>query len=146
MASNAYAATKALIDLLTTAVSPVQCTFGWPGRNVQRECVYSGKVAGPHTDLAFRAGGRRPRLEDLTLDLHVQVHTPGATTADVAARALVIGAIVENTIADNITLGGTVPGLLAATVVGFEQDSGAMDDDAAMSLITYQVALKSQLT
>lgn len=143
--TNAAAAKAALIALLDAlpALDGVQVAYSYPGRNVERECIYGGKVAGS-VQLAAMAGTRVSREEDLVLNLHIEVDKQGeATTEDSDERACALGVVVEELVAGNPTLG--VTGLKVASVVGVELDGG-VDDECATSVLTYQIGLKSYLT
>jgi hypothetical protein len=145
--TNAYAAKRKLIDLL--AASPltdagVSVAYSWPGDDrAGRECVYGGPVTWSTRPLAMRGGGRMPRREDLTVPIHVDVSKPGAEGAEVEARAVEIGTVVEELIAADTTLSG-VPGLQLAGISG-GQLAHAFEDELAFAVLTYQVTFLSTL-
>src|SRR5437016_1393185 len=97
-----------------SGLSGVQVSYIYPGRTVQRECVYGGKVGGPQDQATMRGGSARVGREERALFLlHIEVATPGgpAEAAANEVRACVLGRIVEELIAADGTLGG-VAGLV----------------------------------
>lgn len=149
--TNVAAAKSALVDALVAltgtglALDGVQVAYSFPGRTLQREVIYGGAAIGPVELSAMRgAAGRVKRVERPTLELHVLVTDPGHdTTRETDARASEIGAVVEELIAGDPTIGG-LAGLKSAVVVGMELDGGA-DDDGAESILTYRIELFSYL-
>jgi hypothetical protein len=153
--SNAHAARVALIAALAALTDPgedlagVAVAYSYNSRLLDashREIVYGGKMAGPVGLAAMKGSARLKREEQVGLDLHIEVTTPGEETTSAAdARCAAIGLVVENYLATNPTLGGTVPGLLKATVDNLECD-GFPDDDAAFAMWTYRIVFHSYLT
>lgn len=151
-ATNAAAARAALLGengLLQALPSLAGVTVAYsPPSVTPRELVYGGQVAGPVGLAAMKggAGGRIKREENLSLQIHIRVYEPGQqSTEGTDARAVQIGAAVEEYIAGNPTL-DDLPGLKLAAVEAIDLDPGALDDDGATSLLTLQIALKSYLT
>ncbi len=149
--TNAAAAKKALIDALDAltgtggSLADVQVAYSFPGRTLQREVIYGGVAAGPLELSAMRGSGRVKRIERPLLELHILVTDPGHDTTEVTdARAAEIGAVIEELLAADPTIGG-VAGLKAAVAVGLELDGG-VDDDGAESVLTYRIELLSYLT
>jgi hypothetical protein len=150
--TNAAAARAALLGeagLLQSlpGLDGVTVAYSLP-REVPRELVYGGQVAGAARLAAMKGGaaGRIKREEDLSLQVHVRVHEPGRTTTEATdTRAVQIAAVIEEYIAGNPTL-DSLPGLRLAAVEAVELDPGAVDDDGATSLLTLQIGLKSYLT
>jgi hypothetical protein len=153
MAGTTVAAAKtalvAALKTLTAADQPlagVQVEYSFPGRTLQRSCVYLGSAIGG-VDLSAMRGssGRIKRAERPVLELHIAVSIPGqGTTEATDAEACRIGAVIEEYFAANSDLGGVVSGLKLAAVVGEELDGGT-DDDGAESVLTYQIQLTSML-
>ena len=69
---------------------------------------------------------------------------PGGDTVDTDTRAVALGAVIEDTLATNPTL-GNVPGLLYGGIASAELDYLA-DDDSMSSLLSYEIAFRSRLT
>lgn len=127
------------------ALDGVQVAYSFPGRNPQREIVYGGKLAGPVTPAAMRAGQRVTRREDLALSLHIYVIRPGLdSTEETDTRAAAIGQAVEEYLAGDPTLGGAVDGLKLAVITNVDLDSG-LDDESAITELTYQITLVSHV-
>jgi hypothetical protein len=149
--TNAAAARAALLgenSLLRTlpGLAEVAVAYSLPGA-VPRELVYGGQAAGAVTLAAMKggAGGRIKREENLSLQIHIRVNMPGQTTTEASdARAVEIGAAIEEYIAGNPTL-DDMPGMLLAAVEAIELDPGGVDDEGATSELTLQIALKSYL-
>lgn len=143
--TNAVAFKTALVSMLTTALAPVRVDDAYNGRLEEREYVYVGQIAGLHEPMAFRAGGRLPRQEDLIAHLHVEVTKPNAKTTDTDTRIVAIGQLIEEAIANDPLFGGTVPGLLGAWVSHFQLTSFYMQDGVAASEAVYQITFQSKL-
>jgi hypothetical protein len=147
--TNVVAAKKALIakiaalDLGGEQAGGVQVAYSWPGRNAEREVVHGGLSTFDQNPLAFRAGGRCPRQEDVTVEIHVAVTIPGGSEEDVDTRAAEIGTVIEDAIAADPTLADAL-NLKIARVDGGELESG-FNDDAAAAVLTYRIILKSTL-
>lgn len=130
--------------VLAALLPGVDVTYS-PPRDIKRDLVYGGQVAGP-VELAAMAGGTRvKRQEDLTFPLYVRVWKPGAKTAETAeARAAEIGDVIALYIAADWTLGGLAD-LKKASVSALDLD-GWTDDDGAGSVLTLTIGLMSYLT
>jgi hypothetical protein len=130
--------------VLAGLLSDVQVTYTAP-RDIKRDIVYGGSVAGSVELSAMAGGGRVKRQEDLTLALVVRVYRAGQATTEVSdARAVEIGDVIANYLAANWKL-GSLPSLMKAVVTGVELD-GWVDDDGAGSVLTIAVGLTSYLT
>lgn len=147
--TNAVRAKKALIakivalGLTTADGSDLQVAYSWPGATAEREVVHAGLVTFEQNPAAFRGGGRCPRDEDVTVELHVAVRLPGGSEEEADTRASEIGTVIEEAIAADPTLAGATD-LVIARIDGGELESGSNDDDAA-ALLTYRIILKSRL-
>lgn len=144
VAAAAKAALLGTSGVLAPLLTGVTVAYSAP-RDIPREVVYGGQVVGPVALAAMAGGVRVKRSEDLTLQLHVRVYQPGATTTETTdARAVAIGDVIATYIAGNTTLGG-VTDLKLAQVSGVDLD-GWVDDDGAGSTLTLAVGLMSYLT
>lgn len=145
----AYAVKRFLVDQLgeLPSLEGVQTAYSYPGRTIERECVYGGRSAGSSELAAFSPAGQPVRrTENFTVDLVIWVFTPGESdTAAAEARAVEIGSAVETWIDNNPTFAGDIPKLLKAYVAGFELDSGLTDDGAVAELV-YSIAVQTYLT
>jgi hypothetical protein len=131
--TNAVAIKKALVALLAPALADVRVDYAYDGKRIEREYVYLGRATGPHAPLVFRAGGRLPRREELTITLHVEVRLPAALPEETDERAVRIGDLIEESIADDPQMGGTVPGLLSIMVSHSELLAGFVEDGVSSS-------------
>lgn len=150
--SNAVPFKRAFLALLKTALATagaggtqIRVDDAYNGKLVEREYVYFGHITGPHEPLAFRNGGRLPRLEELTVNLHVEAVVPNGNTTDSDTRVVAIGQVVEETLANDPTLGGTVTGLLGAWMSHTELTSFYMEDGKAASAAVFQISVQSKL-
>ena len=144
--SNASAVKLALLGALKTALAPVRIDHGYNGRLAEREYAYFGHTTSPKEPLAFRGGGRLPRMEEATLTLHLEVLYPNATTEDTEARANELGDLIEDTIAADPTgssLG--VTGLLAVWVSNSTCTSFYPSDGMAATEVVYTITAQSNL-
>src|SRR4051794_29190105 len=63
----------------------VQVTFGWPGRNPEREWMFFGDINWASEDWA--PYGARHREENYTIDLIINIQAPGGQDSEVEATA-----------------------------------------------------------
>lgn len=151
--TNAVLAKTALLALFKTTLATageggkqVRVDDAYNSRLQEREYLYFGHIVGPQEPLAFRAGGRMPRLEELTVDLHVEVSKPTATTIDTDLRVTAIGQLIENALAaDPTQVPLAVPGLMAVWISNFTLTSFYPSDGVAASEGVYQISIQSQL-
>lgn len=146
--TRAYALKRLLIDRIDAlpALKGVQVKYTYPGRDLERECVFGGKVVAEMQPAAMRHGGLQPRTETIQLSLHLYVMNPGEDNADATeARIVEIGTAVEEFIAGNPVLADDLPGLQSIWVSGYELESG-LDDEDAISSLDYQITALSYLT
>lgn len=150
----AYAAKARVIALLQAEVglqgAETKISHSYDGKlhAAYREYLYAGKVSGNVTLAAMKGGSgvRIRRQEQLSMPLHIMVSKPGEETTEAAeARAVALGAYVEEVIALDPLLGSTVTGLLKATIDDLDLDSG-VDDDGAFADLTYTIGFMSHIT
>jgi len=145
-ATNAVAVKLALVKLVEgLQLGDVQVGYG-PPPNPERDFIYPGAIRGPQEPATMRGGGILPRIEHLTLQLHIVVTRPGATSEEVLqaeTRATELAGDIIRAVAADPKLNG-LPGLLAIVSAGVELDSGA-DDDAASAWMTLRFEAKSHL-
>ena len=107
--STIVAVKQALVTDFTalSGMSNVSVSYAHPGERGGKEIVYCGNVrSGEHDPVALRAG-RRLREENYDLDIHVVVSGTKLTEDGSETRALELGKLVEEHIADNPKLGVT---------------------------------------
>jgi len=144
--TNAVAVKTALLSLFRAAIAPVRIDDAYFGRLEEREYVYFGHITAVQEPFAFRAGARQPRLEELTIPLHLEVVKPAAFTADTDARIGVIGREVEEALAADPTQAALgVPGLMAAWISAATLTSFYPSDGMAASELVYTITAQSDL-
>jgi hypothetical protein len=147
----AVAAKKALFDALvakTGAGQPldrVQVAYSYPGKTMQRECIYFGRLRIDQTLSTFASpnvgAGRQPRTEIATITVVVVTKNIKHDQYAADARAVEIGTVLEELLAGNPTGDGA---LLVQT-----PDSGELeplfDDEGVYAQLTYSVTVRSEL-
>lgn len=145
-ATNAVAVKLALVELIRgLPLGDVQVGYG-PPANPERDFIYAGAIRGSQQPATMRGGGILPRIEDLTLQLHIVVTRSGATSEEVLqaeTRATELAGDIIRAVAADPKL-DDLPGLLAIVSAGVELDSGA-DDDASSAWMTLRFDAKSHL-
>lgn len=142
--ASAKAALLGENGVLAPLLSGVKVSYS-PPRDLLREAVWGGRVAGPVALKGFAGSVRVKRSEELSLQLHVRVWTPGQKTAEtVEARAAAIGDVIALYLAANWTI-GDLANLKSATVSALDLDSWT-DDDGAGAVLTMTVDLMSYLS
>jgi len=145
--TNAVRCKRALIDRVKVLLgSDVQVEYAFPGRTIQREAVWAGKVTFSQDLATMRGGGRASREERLIVNLHIGVEQPGGDEEvyDAELRAADISQTIEDYLAANPTLEG-LSGLLVAAVAEGELDQG-VDDDFVGCELMLRVAFHCHLT
>lgn len=142
--TNTAVAKLALLDHLRAlpGLQGVQIAYGYPARDLEREVIYGG--AGRYSRTINAMGGGMGGLsyqETVTVDLHIQVRIPGGEVEQAEARAIELGAEVEEFLGANPRL-SELPGLLYGGVTGGELGY-ALDDDAVTSALQLSVEFTS---
>lgn len=143
------AARQALVAALDalSALDGIPVSYSYAAKladGSNREFIYGGGSSEATVAQSAMKGptGRIKRDESATWALHVMVVKPGEVTTEAGdARAVAIGTVIENYIAANPTLGGTV---LFARISSWSLTSN-FDDDATYSLLSYSIAIESYL-
>lgn len=132
------------LDALS-ALDGVDVIYAWKfDHELPRERIFTNRARATHTPASLKAG-RTFRNEQMTFDLVVRVEGVDMTAAETDTRALVIGAVVEEYVADNRTLGGAVTGLNWIVVSGLELNN-LSNDRGNLSELTYSIAYDARLT
>lgn len=87
-------------------LAEVQVFYSWPADVQQAEAIYFGEARGEHTYPVLKSG-RKPRQENYSLDIFIDVAGSGASSRETEERAWALASEVEDTIADDPTLGLT---------------------------------------
>lgn len=145
-ASRVVAVRSALIDALAALASldGVVVEYAWRFGSTDRERIFTGRARATHGPASLKSG-RTHRNERMTFDLVVLVEKVDGTQEEADERALVLGAVVEEYVADNNTLGGTVSGLNWITVSGVELN-GLANDRGHLAELTYSLTYDARLT
>ncbi|RSD26349.1 hypothetical protein [Amycolatopsis eburnea] len=147
----AVTAKKALVDALAAQTGPglplekIQVAYGNPGKYMQRECIFFGRVRIDQTLSTFASpsvgGGRQPRTEIATLSVYVAVRKIKSDVYAAELRAAELGTVLEELLAGDPTGGGQV---LVQTVESGDIES-SFDDEGADAVLTYSVTVRSEL-
>ena len=142
----ASALRSALVDALAPLIAPVKISYGSPGKLGRTEGVWLGtardtSLDSDHEPAALR-GGRVRRRETLRTDVVFEVMSKN-TPREAEARAVALGTLLEEYLADNPTVGG-VPTLLWCVVEGIELDTTESADGPRCVLI-YTLSAMSDL-
>lgn len=122
----------------------VKVSFADPGENALKENIWFGRISdNDHDPVALKAGRRR-REENFTLEINVEVGGTRLTPERCETRALALGLLIEEYIADNPKLDGTVDGLLFAVVSGMELFT-SQTTDGPLTRHTIDVDVKARL-
>lgn len=139
---------RAVVAGIKTAVADksVSVTYGWEGSDEtrRRAQVFTNRALATHDVAALRAG-RNYRDERMDFDIVVLVMGVNKSTAETDERALVLGKVVEEFIADrkNNELG--VAGLQWIRVSSMELNNG-FTPAGTITEITYTVTYQARLT
>lgn len=90
--SNLVAALQAMTGV-GGLLAQVQVTYGWGGRDLEREWVFLGDIA--WSDESWGPLGDLQRQEDYTIHLVINVADPGFTDSDAESRAFALLAVIE---------------------------------------------------
>jgi hypothetical protein len=146
---NVVAGKQALVAALADTLPDCTVGYSYVGKlhAGARDYVYLGNSTEAEVALAAyrnETSGRYRRQEEAPVEVCVNITRKGESTAEAGeVRAAEVGALIENYIASNPTLG--VPGLLIAKIVGFKLNSTA-DDDGTYTNLDYSVLFQSDLT
>lgn len=147
-ASIVVAVRKAVIAGIKAALNDpkVSVTYGYQGADDdrRREQVWTDRVRSTHEPAGLKAG-RNFRDETLDFDVVVLVAGVGKPPEDTDTRALQIGAVVEEFLADRKSNELGVPGLNWLRVTGFELNNGYAPK-GSLSEIRYAVRYNARLT
>lgn len=145
--SRVVAVRSALIDGLAAVggLSTVDVIYAWKfDQELPRERIFTSRVRATHEPASLKSG-RTFRNERVTFDLVVRVEKVDGTAEEADERALVIGALVEEYVADNRTLGGSVSGLNWVVVSGMELNN-LSNDRGNLSELVYAITYDARLT
>jgi hypothetical protein len=143
---------QAVVDGIKTALNDesVSVTYGWQGSSddARREQVFTNNARAEHEPAGLKTG-RNFRNETMTFDIVVLAVGPAAKPEEVDARALDIGQVVEEFIADHKGNELGIFGLkwLFMTDMSLVNRIGqAADGDGSATELTYTVRYSARLT
>lgn len=145
--SNIVAVKRQLIAVLPGLLGVVgDYSYVGSHHDGERDYLYLGnRASGPTTAAAMAGGTRFVREEHLDFSLAIVSRTPGEETVEAAeARVVELGALAEEYLAANWTLGGGIEGLLKVQIMSAELES-AVDDDGASALLTLSLRADSHV-
>ncbi len=120
--STIPAVCTAIVTAVTAALPGVQVTDGKPPDSLlARESIFIGDISGTH-DIPVMKAGRKQRQEEYEVEVWVWVAKARGTIADTKARAHVLWAALENTLANDPSL-TNLDGVLWARMGSFEEQS-----------------------
>lgn len=143
--SAVVAAKKALIAGLAADpnLDGVEVTYAWKRGSKKRERIFCGRAQATQEPASLKSG-RTFRDERMIFDVTVVVEMPGGSAEAVEERAIELGTIVEEWVADNRTLDG-VTGLNWAVVTGLDLTS-MFNDNGHLAELVLQVTYSARLT
>lgn len=143
--STIVAVKQALVTQLKAldGMGAVSVSYAHPGERGSKEILYCGAVRnGDHEAVALKAGRRR-REENYDLDIEIAVSGTRLTEARSETRAIVIGTLVEEYLADNPTI-GDVPNVRFVVVSGIEMQT-ITTTNGPLTQLTLTVSIKARL-
>lgn len=143
---------QAVIDGIAELLNDqqVSVTYGWQGASddARREQVFTNNAHAVHSSASMRPG-RNFRDEQMNFEIVISVIGPGLRPEETDARALEIGQVVEEFIADHKSNELGINGLnwIVITEFALENRVAASSDGAgSLSQITYTVHYQARLT
>jgi hypothetical protein len=143
--STIVAVKQALVTELSAlgGMSAVSISYAHPGERGGKEILYCGVVRdGDHEAVALKAGRRR-REENYELDVQIVVSGTKLTEERSETRAMVIGTLAEEYLADNPTI-NDVPNVRFVVVSGIEMET-ITTSNGPLTQLTLTVSVKARL-
>lgn len=122
----------------------VLVSYAWKVNAQDRERIFTNRARGETPPAALRSG-RNFRAETGRFDLVVRVESVGGSPEDADTRALALGLVVEEYLADRKSNGLGVSGLQTLVVEGWDL-LNAMSDNGSLTELTYHVRYTARLT
>lgn len=137
--------TKLLAELAALpGTAGVKLSFGDPGETALKENIWFGRIYNNEHDAVALKAGRRRREENFTLETYVEVGGTRLTPERSETRALELGLLIEEYLADNPKLDGNVECLLFAVVSGMELFTSSTSD-GPLTRYTVSIDVKARL-
>lgn len=135
MSVNAYAAKRALFDLLASSplLAGVQVAYAYPARDIARVCVYGGGVRLTQTAASAEPGTLRLETTIVNVYVRVEQEDSDVRAADVEAET------VANAVLSVISAGSALTGALSVSGPTAGLGDYAQNVDSAVSTLGLQV-------
>lgn len=137
------AARKAVVDGLRPLLADVLVTYSWDPDARDREQVFTMRPRGEQSPSSLKAG-RTFRDETGRFQIVVHVELVGGDAEEADDRAIALGRVVEEFVADNKNSLG-VPGLNWIVMESWEMNGGP-SDRAFISQLVFTVRYNARLT
>jgi len=122
----------------------VKVSYADPGERALKENLWFGRIYdNEHEPVALKVGRRR-REENFTAEVFVEVMGTRLTPERTEVRAMELGTALEEYLADNPKLDGTIEGLLFAVVSGMEL-STTETSEGPQTRLNIEVDVKARL-
>lgn len=135
---------KALVAALDAlpALDGVAVQYAWKPNQTVRERVFCGRAFGQHKPANFKAG-RTHRDERISFDLTVLVEKPAGSAEDAETRAVAIGTVIEEWVADHRIQ--TIPSVKWLVVEGDVELTSMFNDSGHMAELVYTITFAAYL-
>jgi hypothetical protein len=120
-------------------------SLGYPLGAKDREKVFTTRARFSQTPASLKSG-RTFRNETGNFNVVITVEGVGESQDTTSARAVTLGLALEEYVADNRTLGGTVTGLNWLVVDGDGELAELMNDRGTLAELTYPLKYDARLT
>ena len=143
-----YNVKAALLTKLQAAsdLSGIQVVYADPGAAERRESIFLGEVDSSNQIPESFGTGRRRRLEEYTVDVLVCVQSKAAGVQEAESRAVTLASYVEDVVADNPQLTGSVTGLMFVECSGMSMSQGEAGIDGPRVVCTVRFHVKARLS
>lgn len=140
---------RAVIDGISAAINDprISVTYGWQGADdaAKREQIFTSNARGAFEPAAMRSG-RNFRKEEMEFDLTILVEGVGKRPDEVEERAMELGLIVEEFIADRKSNELGIEGLNWIVINGVSADYRAAAEAGSIALVVYTVRYNARIT
>lgn len=125
-----------------SALTGVQIEYGYPGDEIEKECIWLGAVDG-NISVPTMMAGRHSRDEAYNIDVIIDVLLEAGTCEEAELRACAFLNDIDNFVAEDLTLEGLVQAL---TLGDFRVQTLPSSQSGAVSRIQLQLVVSNRLT